>query len=116
MEEELKKRFSCNVTRRFETFVESEVKSQNKITKIHLAYDSPFRFEPPVDSDLGIKLMIIRISLLTNSLLSLEGLIQGMLLICFFMLKTEDFWELTKLASQKDSQRRRGVLRSLPQG
>lgn len=102
MEEELRKRFSCNVTRRFETFVEFEIKSQNETTKIHLAYDSPFRFEPPIDSELGIKVNGYK-DIITDKLLAFFGRVEPRDAIdLFFILKTEDFWELTKFASQKD--------------
>ena len=45
-----------NVIRRFSSFVEFEAGYEHENTKIQLAYDSPFRFEEPVDSELGIKI------------------------------------------------------------
>ncbi len=102
LEEELRKKFSSNVTRRFETFVEFEVRSQNEITKIHLAYDSPFRFESPIDSDLGIKVNDYK-DIITDKLLTFFGRVEPRDAVdLFFILKKEDFWELTELASQKD--------------
>jgi hypothetical protein len=61
-EQELKKIFLVKTVRRYETFVEFEVSAKGDSTKVQLAYDSPFRFENPVDSDIGVKvIMIIRI-------------------------------------------------------
>jgi len=54
-EQELKKIFLVKVVRRYETFVEFEVSAKGDSTKVRLAYDSPFRFENPVDSDIGVK-------------------------------------------------------------
>ncbi len=102
LEEELRKKFSYNVTRRFETFVEFEVRSQNEIIKIHLAYDSLFRFEAPVDSDLGIKINDYK-DIITDKLLTFFGRVEPRDAVdLFFILKKENFWELAELASQKD--------------
>ncbi len=100
--EELKKKFSFNIIRRFETFVEFEVSSQNETTRIHLAYDSPFKFGEPVDSDLGIKVNDYK-DIITDKLLAFFGRVEPRDAIdLFFILKTENFWELVELASQKD--------------
>ena len=47
---------NVDVIRRFSSFVEIEATYENEKTRIQLAYDSPFRFEKPVDSELGIKI------------------------------------------------------------
>jgi len=54
-EEEIKKIFSLKVLRRFETLVEFEVLEKEKSTIIQLALDSPFKFEKPLNSDIGVK-------------------------------------------------------------
>jgi len=54
-EKEIKRNFFIKVVKRFETLVEFEISDKKNSTKVQLALDSPFRFENPVDSDIGIK-------------------------------------------------------------
>jgi len=44
------------VSRRFETFVEMEVDNGRETTRVHLAYDTRFRLQDPLDSDLKVQL------------------------------------------------------------
>ena len=102
-EEEIKKRFFLKVIRRFETFVEFEVLEKEKSTRIQLALDSPFRFEKPLDSDIGVKVNDYK-DLIIDKLLAFFGRAEPRDAIdLFFILKTEDLWELIELAKQKDS-------------
>jgi hypothetical protein len=101
-EEEIKKFFSLRIVKRFTTFVEFEVSEKEKTTKIQLAYDSPFRFEEPVDSDIGVKVNDYK-DLIVDKLLAFYGRAEIRDAVdLFFILKTEDVWELVKLAKQKD--------------
>jgi len=50
LEKELQGRFELKVVRRFETFVELEASHPGEELKVQLAFDSPFRFEEPVES------------------------------------------------------------------
>jgi hypothetical protein len=50
LEKELQGRFELKVVRRFETFVELEASRPGEELKVQLAFDSPFRFEEPVES------------------------------------------------------------------
>jgi hypothetical protein len=101
-EEEIKKNFSIKIIRRFETFVEFEVLSKGKNIRIQLAYDSPFRFEKSIDSDIGIKVNDYK-DLIVDKLLAFFGRAEPRDAIdLFFILKTEDFWNLVELAKQKD--------------
>jgi hypothetical protein len=54
-EKEIKRNFFIKVVKRFETLVEFEISDKKNSTKVQLALDSPFKFENPVDSDIGIK-------------------------------------------------------------
>jgi predicted nucleotidyltransferase component of viral defense system len=102
-EQELKKNFLVKVVRRYETFVEFEVSAKGDSTKVQLAYDSPFRFENPVDSDIGVKVNDYT-DLIVDKLLAFFGRAEPRDAIdLFFILKTEDFWKLIELAKQKDS-------------
>jgi len=102
LEEKLKKNFSLNVLRRFESFVEFEVKKEKESTRIQLAYDSPFKFKDRLDSNLGIK-VISYDDLTVDKLLAFYGRTEPRDAIdLFFILQTKDFWELLKLASIKD--------------
>lgn len=101
-EEELKKSFSLKVIRRFETLVEFEISDKEKSTRVQLALDSPFRFEKPADTDLGIKVNDYK-DLIVDKLLAFFGRAEPRDAIdLFFILKTENFWELVELAKQKD--------------
>jgi hypothetical protein len=101
-EQELKKNFLVKVVRRYETFVEFEVSAKGDSTKVQLAYDSPFRFENPVDSDIGVKVNDYT-DLIVDKTLAFFGRAEPRDTIdLFFILKTEDFWKLIELAKQKD--------------
>lgn len=101
-EEEIKKFFSLRIVKRFTTFVEFEVSEKEKITKIQLACDSPFRFEEPVDSDIEVKVNDYK-DLIVDKLLAFYGRAEIRDAVdLFFILKTEDVWELVKFAKQKD--------------
>jgi len=101
-EDEIKKSLSLKVIRRFETFVEFEASFKEKSTRVQLAYDSPFRFEQPIDSDIGIKVNSYT-DLIADKLLAFFGRAEPRDAIdLFFILKTENFWKLVELAKQKD--------------
>ncbi len=102
VEEELKKKFFVNVVRRFETFAEFEVAKREARIKVQLAYDSPFRFENPVDSDLGVRVNDYK-DLIVDKFLAFFGRVEPRDAVdLFFILKREDFWALTRLAPKKD--------------
>jgi hypothetical protein len=101
-EERLKKEFPLTVVRRFESFAEFEVGPTGESTRLQLAYDSPVRFEEPIDSDTGIRVNAYT-DLITDKLLAFFGRAEPRDAVdLFFILKTQDFWELTALASKKD--------------
>jgi hypothetical protein len=101
-EEEIKKFFSLRIVKRFTTFVEFEVSEKEKTTKIQLACDSPFRFEEPVDSDIGVKVNDYK-DLIVDKFLAFYGRAEIRDAVdLFFILKTKDVWELVKFAKQKD--------------
>lgn len=102
IEDEMKKEFSINVTRRFETFVEYEIDSGTESIKLQLAYESPFRLEPPIESPLGIKINNYK-DLTTDKMLAFFSRAEPRDAVdLFFILKSENFWTLTQQAIQKD--------------
>lgn len=102
-EDQLRKNKICvKVIRRFSSFVEFEVSLKNEITKIHLACDSPFKFEKPAESDLGINVNSYK-DIVVDKLLAFFGRTEPRDAIdLFFILKKENIWQITKLAVQKD--------------
>jgi hypothetical protein len=101
-EDEIKKVFQIKVIRRLETFVEFEVSGKDEKTRVQIALDSPFRFENPVDSDIGIKVNDYT-DLIVDKLLAFFGRAEPRDAVdLFFILKDEDFWKLTELAIGKD--------------
>ncbi|MDY6863780.1 MAG: nucleotidyl transferase AbiEii/AbiGii toxin family protein [Thermodesulfobacteriota bacterium] len=94
--------FSINVVRRFQTFVEFELNKETEKTVVQLAYDSPFRFEEPVDSDLGVKINDYK-DIIVDKTLTFFGRAEPRDAVdLFFILRHENFWQLTELASKKD--------------
>jgi len=102
LEEEMKKQFSVTVTRRFETFVEYEIGKEKESVKLQLAYESPFRLEPPIESPLGVKINNYK-DLTTDKFLAFFQRAEPRDAIdLFFILKSEDFLTLSQQAAQKD--------------
>jgi len=103
MQGELSKRgFTADLARRFETFAEFKLSKDEDRTTIHLAYDSPFRFSPPVDTILGVKVNDYT-DIIVDKLLAFFGRAEPRDAVdLFFILKKEDLWKLLELAPQKD--------------
>ncbi|MDZ7262576.1 MAG: nucleotidyl transferase AbiEii/AbiGii toxin family protein [candidate division KSB1 bacterium] len=94
--------FSVTAVRKFQTFAEFKLTERKETTTIHLAYDSPFRFSPPVDSVFGVKVNDYT-DIIIDKLLTLFGRAEPRDAVdLFFILKKEDFWKLLELAPQKD--------------
>lgn len=104
LEEEMKKVFSVTVTRRFETFVEYEIgtKDKSESIKVQLAYDSPYHLDVPSESALGIKINSFK-DMIADKLQAFFGRVEPRDAVdLYFILKTEDFWQLCQQAAQKD--------------
>lgn len=90
------------VIRRFSSFVEFEVAYENERTKVQLAYDSPFRFEDPEDSELGIKVNDYK-DIIVDKFLAFFGRAEPRDAVdLFFILKKETIEDIAGLASKKD--------------
>lgn len=103
LEDEFKREgLSVVVVRRFESSAEFEIGRPAESVRLHLAQDSPFRFEPPDESDIGIRVNDFK-DLVVDKLLAFFGRVEPRDAIdLFFILKTEDLKELTRLALKKD--------------
>lgn len=104
LEEEMKKVFSVTVIRRFETFVEYEIgaKDKSESIKVQLAYDSPYHLDSLSESALGVKINSFK-DLVTDKLQAFFGRMEPRDAVdLYFILKTEDFWQLCRQALQKD--------------
>ncbi|MGQ9723684.1 MAG: nucleotidyl transferase AbiEii/AbiGii toxin family protein, partial [Candidatus Jordarchaeum sp.] len=102
VEDELKKKFSTNVIRRFASFVEFEISQENEIVRVQLALDSPFRFEEPLESDLGVKINDYK-DITVDKLLAFFGRVEPRDAVdLYFILENENFWALADLAKKKD--------------
>jgi hypothetical protein len=74
----------------------------NEKTKIQLAYDSPFRFEEPVDSELGIKINDYK-DIIVDKFLAFFGRAEPRDAVdLFFILRKESIEDLAELAAKKD--------------
>ncbi len=102
VEDEFSKIYSVQVIRRFETFVEYELSGKEEKIKLQLAYDTPVRFYPPEDSELGIKVNDFQ-DLIVDKLLAFFGRAEPRDAVdLYFILKKEDIWEITERAAIKD--------------
>jgi len=98
----LREQYTLSVIRRFESFVELEVNKEGESVGIHFAYDSPFRFEEPQLSELGVKINSYR-DLIVDKLLAFFGRWKHRDAIdLFFILRTEPIEALMEMAKQKD--------------
>jgi hypothetical protein len=101
-ERRLGKSFPLKVIRRHESFVEFQVGGEKEGTRVELAYDSPHRLGEPEDSDLGIKVNDYR-DLVVDKLLAFYGRAEPRDAVdLFFILKSEDIWDIAKAAGEKD--------------
>lgn len=102
LEDVLQQSLSVNAVRRLESFVELEVGTGEDSTRVQLAYDSPYRFGEPLDSDLEVKVNDYQ-DLVVDKLLAFFGRAEPRDAIdLFFILQTEDIWELIRSAEVKD--------------
>jgi hypothetical protein len=94
--------FTVSVIRRLESYVEYELGTGAETTKVQLAYDSPYRFGEPLDSDLEVKVNGYQ-DIVTDKLLAFFGRAEPRDAIdLFLILEREDIWELIRAAAKKD--------------
>ena len=97
-----KKGFSIKIVKRFMTFGEFEIGKVDDSTKIHIASESPFRFEKPLDTEFGVKVNDYK-DIIIDKFLTFFGRTEPRDTVdLFFILKKEDFWKLAEIAVQKD--------------
>jgi predicted nucleotidyltransferase component of viral defense system len=101
-EKEFAKSFSVSTVRRFETFSEFEIETGDEQVKVQLAYDSPFRFNEPIDSALKVRVNDYE-DLIIDKLLAFFGRTEPRDAVdLFFILKEEKIDKLIPLAKKKD--------------
>lgn len=94
--------FIVQVVRRFNTYIELDVKRDQEKLKIDLALDSPFRYELPVQTSMGV-LVNDRKDLQVDKLLAYYGRAEPRDAVdLYFILKEEIIDNLLPLAIQKD--------------
>jgi len=90
------------VIRRFSTFVELLVRQDQEQVRVDLALDSPFRFEPPIGTDLGVTVNGYQ-DLMADKLLAYYGRAEPRDAVdLYFILRQEPSDALLHLASRKD--------------
>lgn len=90
------------VTRRFSSFVEFEVCEKEESTRVQFGQDTPFRLDDPVNSELGLQVNDFK-DLVVDKLQAFFGRTEARDAIdLFFILNTENLWELCELAKKKD--------------
>ncbi len=101
VEEELKETYNVLVIRRFETLVEYEIARDQEKVKLQIAYDTPFRFGPPEDSELGIKVNDFK-DLIVDKLLAFFRRSEPRDAVdLYFILQRESLWNLTELPPKR---------------
>lgn len=95
--------YEIKVVRRFTTYTELLITQGVEQLKIDFALDSPFRFEPPIQSDIGI-FVNSRKDIQTDKLLAYYGRAEPRDAVdLYFILAEVAIKDLLLLASQKDS-------------
>ena len=88
--------------RRFATFAECEVGNRDEKVRVQFAYDSPFQFQRPEESEFGVMVNNVE-DIYVDKLLAFYGRAEARDAVdLFFILKTRDPEELFRLAAQKD--------------
>lgn len=89
------------VMRRLESFVDLEVAQEENTVRVQFAYDSPYRFAPPVETSLG-KVNDFQ-DLIVDKLLAFFGRAEPRDAVDLaFIFEEVDPWELIELAPAKD--------------
>lgn len=103
VEEKFKKGgFSVKVVRRLNAFSEFVVNKWDESTKIHLSVESPFKFKKPIDNEFGISVNSYK-DIIIDKFLTVFGRTEPRDVVdLFFILKKENFWNLVKLAIEKE--------------
>jgi hypothetical protein len=92
-----------DVVRRFESFVEFQIKMGEEVLKVDLALDSPFRFSPPEPSETGVLVNGLE-DIQADKTLAYFGRAEPRDAIdLFFLLDDVGMDRLVDLARQKDS-------------
>ena len=93
--------FSVKVIRRLESFAELELGGEDDKVRVQFAFDSPYRFAPPVQTPL-VPVNDFQ-DLVVDKLLAFFGRAEPRDAVdLYFILDVEDFWGLTELATRKD--------------
>lgn len=101
-EQHMSQEFQTKAVRRHESFAEFQLEGGGEETRVQIARDSPYRFANPIESDLGVKVNDYR-DLVVDKLLAFYGRAEPRDAVdLFFILKDEDFWDITAAAGEKD--------------
>jgi len=91
-----KNNFQVNIIRKFKSFYEIITAKRDESTRIHLALDSPFRFEKPILTELGIKVDSF-LDIATNKLTALYGRFEVRDYVDIYFLIKEGHYSLENL-------------------
>lgn len=91
--------FEVKIVRTFLSFMELVVKKEKESVRVHLAVDSPFRFEEPTKTDMGITIDSL-LDITTNKLLALFGRFEPRDFIDVFFVVKENYMDLDYLISK----------------
>ena len=102
MEEKLRGSFQLTTIRRFRSFVEIEIGKEDERIRVHLAYDTPYRFADPELSEYGIHVNDYQ-DLIADKLLTFFGRWEPRDAVdLFFILQKEEVEKLMDMAKKKD--------------
>jgi hypothetical protein len=99
---ELKGKYNFSAVRNFESLSEFELSKGDKSIRVQLALDSPFRFEPPEETNYGVKVNGYR-DLIVDKMLAYYGRAETRDAVdLYLILEREDFNMLSKSCGEKD--------------
>jgi hypothetical protein len=103
LQETLRKEFEAEITREWNTFVEMKFQKNSEIMKFHLAYDTPFRLQPPVKLD---KIILNNyLDLIVDKLSAFFGRCEQRDAVDLYFILTQEnasFWDIKEFAQEKD--------------
>ena len=91
--------FQVETVRRFLSFLELIIKKESQSVRVHLAIDSPFRFERTIRTDAGVEVDSL-VDIATNKLLALFGRFEPRDFIDVFFIVKEKHLDLDALISK----------------
>lgn len=98
----MKQKYKFSAIKNFESLSEFELSNGEESIRVQLALDSPFRFEPPLETNYGIKVNSYKDLIVDKTLVYCGRAEPRDSIDLYLILKREDFNVLSRLCAEKD--------------